>query len=347
MKSIPQNVLLVIGCIIIVIVILSVFGIYSTKVPPQRQVIHIVDQQGLVLSNPNGLIKISEIKPNSMFWFNYPDPDRFKNRDPFERFLLIRLPDYLGGTASDASAFRAYSAIDPSSHCLIKYWPEEGRKRIEDPCGGNMYEPVSGHAIFIGGNPILISKNLALPYLVISVDEDGFLYAETPVWIENRNGIIGIGRNISEQEIKSTNELIVTKEKQIRDAMEKFGVPEHLSTGHNLDNISSIGMRKNIAEYVDPDLNQSYISLSYEYCNCTKSKELLADEEMTMTNSQILDLDEMPVVAYPNKVNYVNNIHDDYTFVFYHNGYKISLYTNQKLDAGLNLIKELLAFEDK
>ena len=68
---------------------------------------------------------------------------------------------------------------------------------------------------------------------------------------------------------------------------------------------------------------------------------------MTRTNSQILDLDDIPVVAYPNKVNYVNNIHDKYTFVFYHNGYKISLYTNQKLESGLNLVKELLAFEGK
>lgn len=347
MKSIPQNLLVIIGCVVVALVILAVFSVYSVRVPPQRQAIHIFDNPNLRLSNPDGLIKISEIKPNSMAWFWYPDPDRFNNRDPFDRFLLIRLPDYLGGTVNDASAFRAYSAIDPSSHCLVKYWPEEGRRRIEDPCHGNTYDPVSGHAIQIGGNPVLVSENLGLPYVTLSSDKDGYLYVEPPIWTEDENGVIGIGRKISEQEIKFAIEFIATREEQIKEALARFYVPDQLSTGHKLSSISNDGIRANHAEYVHPDSDQSPIFLYYEYCNCTKSKELLADEEATRTESQLLGLNDIQIVAYPNKVNYVSDVHDDYTFVFYNNGFKISLHTNQKLQPGLILVKELLDYENK
>ena len=346
MKSIQQSLLVLIGVVVVALLILAVFSIYSIKVPPQRQAIHIFDNPSLKLSNPNGLIKISEMKPNTMAWFWYPDPDRFNDRDEFDRFLLIRLADYLGGTVNDASAFRAYSAIDPSSHCLVKYWPEEGRRRIEDPCGGNMYEPLSGQAIQIGGNPVLVSENLGLPYVTLYSDKDGYLYVEPPIWTEDENGVIGIGRKISEQEIKFANELIATREKQIKEALASFSVPDQLSTGHKLHSISNDGLRTNHAEYVLPD-SQFTILLYYEYCNCTKSKELLADEEARKTESQLVELNGIPIVAYPNTVNYSSGVHDDYIFVFYNNGYKLSFYTDQKLQPGLDLVTELLDYIDK
>jgi len=346
MKSIPQNILILIGCIVVAIVILGVFGVYTANTPLQRQVIHIFDEPDLQLSHPNGLIKIAEIRPNSMVSFYYPDPDRFKNRDPFERFILIRLPDYLGGTVNDASAFRAYSAIDPTSHCLLKYWPQEERRKIEDSCSGNMYDPVSGHATTNFGHSVLVSKNVALPYLSLSDDEDGFLYVEPPIWTEDKNGAIGIGRTISEEEIKAVIQSITSREKHFREAMEEFVVPDKFSTGHKLNHVGSNGEGTNLAEYFAQD--SSSVMLFYEYCNCTKSKELLADEEMTRTNSQILDVDGVSVVAYPKAVvDYINRVYDKYVFVFYYGGYRISLHTNQNLDSGLSLVEELLAFMDK
>ncbi|MGI0040533.1 MAG: hypothetical protein ACRD94_01045 [Nitrosopumilaceae archaeon] len=346
MKKIPQNLLFLIICIAVVLVIVTVFGVFATPAPLSRQAIHIHDNTWLKLSNPNGLLKISEMRPNSMAWFWYPDPDRFKDRDPFQKFLLIRLPDYLGGAVNDASAFRAYSALDPSSHCIIKYWPDEGRKRIEDPCGGSMYEPVAGHVLQIGGNPVLVSKNFALPYLELSSDENGYLYVEPPVFTEDKNGAIGIGRIISQQEIDLTSKFIAEREKQIRDAMERFPVPDQFSTGDKLTQISDDGIRRKIAEYVHPDTKEFSILLYYEYCNCTKTKELLMNEE-SRSGSQLVEFDGIPIVAYPNSMNYVSGIHDDYTFTFYNNGYRISLHTNQKLDSGLNLGKELLELVNK
>ena len=50
--------------------------------------------------------------------------------------MLIRLPERMGGAANDTSAFRAYRAKALDDPCIIKYWPDEGRQRIENPCQG-------------------------------------------------------------------------------------------------------------------------------------------------------------------------------------------------------------------
>ncbi|MBI5697024.1 MAG: hypothetical protein HZC29_00665 [Thaumarchaeota archaeon] len=297
-----------------------------------------VREPGMMLSDPNGPIKICEIKLNSAVSFNYPDPDRYKNRDPFEQFILIRLPDYLGGAANDASAFRAYSAIDPTSHCLVRYWPQEGRRQIEDPCSGSMYEPVFGHATIISGHSVLVSKNLALPYLTLS-DENGFLYAEPPVWTEDKNGAIGIGRTISEEELRQVSQFATSREKQFHNALEKFAIPEMFSTGYKLDHIGDDGVRTKLAEYF---YNDSSIMIFYQYCNCTEFER----QEMTRTNSQFLTVDDVSVYAYPKTVlDYTNQVYDEYVFVFHYDGYRISIHTEQKLDAGISLVKEFLDFE--
>ena len=70
-------------------------------------------------------------------------------------------------------------------------------------------------------------------------------------------------------------------------------------------------------------------------------------DEESRSKSQLVELNGIPIVASPNSVNYTSGIHDDYTFVFYNNGYKISLHTNQRLDSGLSLVKELLDFVNK
>ena len=195
----------------------------------------------------------------------------------------------------------------------------------------------------IQGNPILVSENLALPYLEISSDQDGFLYVEPPIWAENQNGVVGIGRKVSESEIKSTSELIATSEKQIREKMEGFALPKLLSTEHRLERIANEEMKKNTAYYFLPDYEPSYITLSYEYCNCPQSKEFSA-VEMTKPNSQTIELADTFVMAYPNAIDYANDKNDKYTFIFYDNGFRITLFTQENLENGLLLVKELKDF---
>lgn len=126
-----------------------------------------------------------------------------------------------------------------------------------------------------------------------------------------------------------------------KDMLQKFRVPRGFSTGHNLDHIGSAGEKTNLAEYFN---HNSSIMLFYEYCNCTDSKELLADKKTIRPDSQILDMGGIPVIAYSRAPNYITDIHDEYVFEFYYDGYRISLHTDQKLESGLVLVKELIAF---
>lgn len=154
------------------------------------------------------LSNIKSMSPNSIEIFYYPNPEDAENRDVFQTFILIRLPEELGGGVDDVSAFRAYSMLSVGEHCLAKYWPDEGRKRMEDPCWGSMYRPLDG-VMIVGPKPIVNITPVALPYLDLSIDEKGSLYVEPPVWTLDKNGVIGVGRNISMQEIRDGSAFLV------------------------------------------------------------------------------------------------------------------------------------------
>ena len=177
-------------------------------------------------NNPQNAISPSQIKtmrPNSMEFFYYPNPEDTTNRDVFQKFILIRLPEELGGDADDVSAFRAYSALSVSVHCQIKYWPHEGRKRMEDPCWGSMYRPIDGLMI-AGERPVVNNAPVALPYLDLSIDENGSLYVKTPKWTLDENGVIGEGRNISFDEIRQGSQVIVDSYEQTNPNHPKISV---------------------------------------------------------------------------------------------------------------------------
>src|SRR5579872_6078977 len=73
-------------------------------------------------NSATGYVKISDMKPNSFGYFMYPSSFNYSdNANAYQRFLLIRLPSWLGGDKNDISSYRAYSAIDLDSHCMIRY----------------------------------------------------------------------------------------------------------------------------------------------------------------------------------------------------------------------------------
>ncbi len=200
--------LLIIPTLIIVISILAVFAIDSTnldKICAEKGGVRNGDVCLIDLGDPPvaeksdfNLFNIKFMRPNSMEHFYYPNPEDTENRDAFQKFILIRLPEELGGGVDDVSAFRAYSILSVGEHCLVKYWPNEGRKRMEDPCWGSMYRPLDG-VMIVGPKPIVNITPVALPYLDLSIDENGSLYVEPPVWTLDKNGVVGVGRNISMQ----------------------------------------------------------------------------------------------------------------------------------------------------
>ena len=151
--------------------------------------------------------KVTTMKPNTMEFFYYPNPEDTANRDVFQKFILIRLPEELGGGVDDVSAFRAYSSLSVGVHCQVKYWPDEGRKRMEDPCWGSMYRPIDGANMY--PYPVMTDSPLGLPYLDLSIDDDGSLYVEPPIWTMQENGVIGVGRTMSMQEIRHGSQILI------------------------------------------------------------------------------------------------------------------------------------------
>ncbi len=124
----------------------------------------------------------------------YPSTgDPALDAEAFRKWQFIRLPEELGGSKNDVSAFRAFSMICLHLWCLWKYWPEEGRKRGECPCHGSMYNPSTGTA-FVGPASVQAPPSNTLPKLNFEKDSDGFLWILPPTWGVNDNGVIGYGR---------------------------------------------------------------------------------------------------------------------------------------------------------
>jgi Rieske Fe-S protein len=119
--------------------------------------------------------------------------DRVLNEEAFRKWQFIRLPDELGGSKNDVTAFRAYSMICLHLWCLWKYWPQENRKRGECPCHGSMYDPVTGTA-FLGPASLQAPPSNTLPNLDFETDANGFLYISPVTWGVNANGVVGYGR---------------------------------------------------------------------------------------------------------------------------------------------------------
>ncbi len=124
----------------------------------------------------------------------YPKTDdRVLNDEAFRKWQFIRLPEELGGSKNDVTAFRAYSMICLHLWCLWKYWPQENRKRGECPCHGSMYDPVTGTA-FLGPASLQAPPSNTLPNLDFETDADGFMYISPVTWGVNADGVVGYGR---------------------------------------------------------------------------------------------------------------------------------------------------------
>ncbi|AJW70304.1 exported protein of unknown function [Nitrosopumilus adriaticus] len=147
---------------------------------------------------------ITLMKPNSVEFFYYPDPE--DKEDTHQLFMLIRLPEWMGGAENDVSAFRAYSAKALDDPCIVKYWPDVGRQRIENPCQGGMYRVIDG-AITYGATHRTTAMT-ALPYLELSIDKNGMMYVEPPTFTPSENGVVAYGRNMSLDEIRQNSEFL-------------------------------------------------------------------------------------------------------------------------------------------
>lgn len=264
MKKLSQPILIFCGSIAIIAIIILVSVLFSQQtIPITREKIYVdFVPREFGGKNLNDYIRISDMIPNSMAWFYYPDSKNIQNRDAYQKFLLIRLPEDLGGNKNDTSAFRAYSALSINAHCLSKYWPQEGRKRIEDPCGGDMILPLDG-ILGVNSNPVNSGILVAQPYLKLSSDSQGFLYVEPPVWQMDKNGVVGIGRKITQDELK--NAALGDLQNYIKQTGRELQIPLVLSNGYIIT--PGIDSHQFIYKNIQ-DARESY-GLVLSFCNCS------------------------------------------------------------------------------
>ena len=183
------------------------FGVSQENLDSCAQ--QILEQKKLESNEPAPSFEnTSVMKPDSMELFYYPNPHDRENRDAFDTYLLIRLPEWLGGNATDASAYRIYSALAVDDACLVKYWPGEDRQRIENPCKGGFYRVHDGVMIFSFGS-IPSNHPVALPHLDVTVDQNGFLFVDPPTFSKTENGVINFGRQVSQQEIADGSQFYI------------------------------------------------------------------------------------------------------------------------------------------
>lgn len=152
------------------------------------------------------------IMPKPGMRLNQSDWSISDDIEAFELYSIIRLPDYAGGSRDDLQSYRAYNAISISDHCISKYWPQEGRMHMENPCAGDIYRAWDGVAIAgpaaggVSGGGIVSSGSFsALASLDLTVDSEGYITAKRPDISNTANGIPGEGRRLSFQDIRDSN----------------------------------------------------------------------------------------------------------------------------------------------
>lgn len=234
--------------------------------------------------------EITLMKPNSAKHFYYPHPEDTKNPDVFHMFSLIRLPENFGGGVDDVSAFRAYSTVTlTTDHCVVKYWPENGRQRLEDPCWGSIYRAVDGLMIT---NPDLIMNTspVALPYLELSIDENGILYVEPPSFTREGNGVIGTGRFITPQEIDHGSQIMIGGYEKSHPNHPK--IPAQFA-GHHLTELHA----RNDVEVRYAELNSlssQYIEMRMDNVSATQQQYFL---NFAKSNSEFWQLDDVVFIV--------------------------------------------------
>ena len=200
---------------------------------------------------------ITTVEPNSAVLFYYPEKPKSEKPDTFKLFMLIRLPEWMGGDANDPSAFRIYSAKSLDDACVVKYWPDQGRQRIENPCQGAMYRVIDG-AMTTGMIHSSVEMT-ALPYLDLSIDkESGLLYVEPPTFSKTENGVVGYGRQISFDDFRAGSEFLI---ESFAKTYPKYPpIPKEFA-GYDLSEISPSNSRADIT-YLDFPDNHGRISMT-------------------------------------------------------------------------------------
>ena len=334
MEKIPQPFLILAACAaiaVITIIVLVQFSSTGTTSTQKERIL--LDDHGFT-EQENVYAKISDIPPNGAWFFAYPPSSKLDiEQNTFQTFLLVRLPIWLGGDTNDTSAFRVYSAVDLTSHCIVRYSPQEGRQQIEDPCTSPGYRIIDGVSNFPAMKFVRGPTTGALPKLDLSMDKEGYLYVETPVWTEDKNGVVGIGRTVSKEEMLESSEFLVQRYKKMTNFT--FDIPARLSTGEILIELIPMRDRAEIS-YANPESTTAFARLHLILCNCEDSLSFLAEDSRYDKYKQLWEVQSEPVMltgqALYTGEDYVAGSSKPYIFNFVKDSYHISFEINHDFE---------------
>ncbi len=261
------------------------------------------------------LDSIATMKPDSAELFYYPNPEDTENRDPFQQFMIIRLPEWLGGGVNDVSAYRVYSSQSVDDPCMIKYWPGNDRQRIENPCKGGFYRVHDGVMIFSFGSIPSIHP-IALPHLDLSSDENGFLFIEPPSFTKTENGVIGHGREISQKEITEGSQFIIDS---FAEHFPTYPPIRKTFAGMMLADIVPLSGGVKVL-YSNFGLVSNIVEMTIHACNCSDLRGHHDYETLEKINDVTVAIHDTKS-KYPNINDSVNKFH----FRFAHDGHEYSV----------------------
>ena len=279
-------------------------------------------------------VKISDMKPNSVGFFMYPSSYNFSDSaNAYQRFMLIRLPSWLGGDKNDISSYRAYSMLDLDSHCLIKYWPQDQRQRIEDPCHFEMYRAIDGASYFYGVKFMSKPVEDALPKLDLGADDQGYIYVKPPTWTTDKNGIVGDGRHLSKDEILETSKLLLQYYQNA--THNNINIPLEIEDGKFFLVEVSHGKDETLFHYSPNNATTITPTIDITYCNCTALSDKTISYNYQSWNTQLWGIGNNSPLYY----SYSPYEKADYTvFVFFKNGYRILYDTKLPFSDGMKTV---------
>lgn len=283
-----------------------------------------------------GYVKISDMKPNSFGYFMYPSSYNYSdNANAYQRFLLIRLPSWLGGDKNDVSSYRAYSALDLDSHCMLIYRSLDGEQKIEDYCHFEQYRTIDGASYFFGIKTLAKPVENALPQLDLGVDDAGYVYVKTPTWDVNKNGVVGDGRHLSKDQVLNSSKLLL--EKYESQSSIPIQIPLFLEDGSFLIDISYDGVKTVYFRYAVDKPTLSAPSISISYCNCTRWSEDGSHYFSQTKYTQAWQFGSHTVYSSDPYVDGNDKHLDIYSFEFYQNGYHINFNSLSSFDNGMKM----------
>jgi hypothetical protein len=179
----------------------------------------------------------------------------------------------------------------------------------------------------------------ALPKLNLITDDVGNIYVEPPKFTEDANGVIGVGRKVTQDEFdKGAMQENILRQK-LQEKINNFYFPKTLPTGYILKTLDPIGSGTR-ALYLMDDKYEKMITISAAFCDCSKTYKQVLESEGTSPYAEFWRVNDTDIYADPTIIDATKNTRSAYSFTFYKDGFKVVFSTPLSFEDGMKLVLE-------